>query len=116
MVEKDMGKINISLQHKTEYKNLSFGIILMDILLIIGFASILLGLLSLYSYNDYLDASVWISVGISLVLMNNVGINNFLMFTGHGLLSAKVILMWLTLIVFLLLVTYKVFRDTGRII
>ncbi|WP_414530584.1 hypothetical protein [Nodularia chucula] len=87
----------------------------MTVLLIIGLSSLMMGIISLFSYADYLGAGVWGSVGLSLILMTNVGIDRFLLFTGHGLLSIKVIFLWVTLLIFITLFTYKILKDTGII-
>ncbi len=86
----------------------------MIVLVVMALANIVLGLTFLL-YSDYLGAGAWISLGICLSLMVDVGISNLLLLNGHGMLSVKVMAVWITLITFIVLFTYKVLRDTRRV-
>ncbi|MGK7921414.1 MAG: hypothetical protein AB4080_15545 [Trichodesmium sp.] len=65
-------------------------------------------------YADYAGTIAFLSLGISLALMEDVGTDRLLMLSGDGMLSVKAIFAWVTLIGFIILFSYKVIRDTRQ--
>ncbi|MEA5552446.1 hypothetical protein VB713_16000 [Anabaena cylindrica UHCC 0172] len=62
-------------------------------------------------YADYLGAISFISLGISIALIENVGSFNLINLSNSEIPLIKVIFAWLTLAIFVVLFSYKIFRD-----
>ncbi|MGM3308782.1 hypothetical protein ACSQ6I_22860 [Anabaena sp. WFMT] len=72
--------------------------------------SIMVGIPFIF-YADYAGAISFISLGISLALMENIGNYNLINWNVSGIPLIKVIFAWLTLLIFIVLFSYKAFRD-----
>ncbi|MGD1805612.1 hypothetical protein ACP6PL_09255 [Dapis sp. BLCC M126] len=85
----------------------------MKLALALSIFSIILAISYIFSV-DYAGTIAFLSLGISLALMEDVGTDRLLMLSGDSMLSVKAIFAWVTLIGFIILFSYKVIRDTRQ--
>jgi hypothetical protein len=82
----------------------------MSLGIVLAIFSIIVGIPFIF-YSDYLGAIAFISLGISIALIEDVGSFNLINLNNSGTPLIKVIVAWLTLAVFVVLFSYKIFRD-----
>lgn len=83
----------------------------MNLGIVLAFFCIILGISFAFD-SDIVGLFAFISLGISLVLMEDIGNDNLLVFINpQGVLSAKVVFAWATLLFFIIMFSYKVFRE-----
>jgi hypothetical protein len=85
----------------------------MSIFLIIGLASITMGVLA---FQD-VDAHSFIALilaGLFLVLVDNIGVNNLLVFNVPNVPILKISIAWLSFLGFIIFLSLKIWQDLIR--
>lgn len=81
----------------------------MGVFLLIGIASIMIGFLSLAT-SDLYGSGAYILAGLFLVLLENIGVTNLVVFDHHEISTAKIIVAWLSFLGFIILLLISIWK------
>jgi len=85
----------------------------MGVFLLIGIASIMMGILSLAT-SDFYGSGAYILAGLFLALVENIGVTNLVVFDSHEISTTKIIIAWLSFLGFIILLSINIWKNMYR--